>query len=82
MNKSGAITKMILLTAITLFGLFLMTSPAYAQDNTASNASPAGVGVLLLLMGFGALVLIGGAYSLSGRTPGKDGLRDEDDDDE
>ena len=40
-------------------GMLALTSPAYAQESsTPSQSAPAGVGILILLMGLGAIGLV------------------------
>jgi hypothetical protein len=43
--------------------LFLLaTAPAFAQEGERTTTQPAGIGVLILLMGVLALLLVGGTY--------------------
>ena len=46
-------------------GLFAITAPVYAQEGASSqtNQGPAGIGILILLMGIGAIVLVGAVYA-------------------
>ena len=45
-------------------GLFAITVPVYAQEGgTSQPQGPAGIGILILLMGLGALVLVGVTYA-------------------
>ena len=72
--------KRVTIAAFVLLSMFVLASPAHAQDT--SSQGPAGVGVLILLMGLGALATIGAAYSFSGQKNGsstKTGGDDEDD---
>lgn len=50
--------------------LLTATAPVYAQEGTTSqtNQGPAGIGILILLMGLGAIVLVGVAYAAQGRS--------------
>jgi predicted membrane channel-forming protein YqfA (hemolysin III family) len=63
------------------------TAPAFAQEGETATTQPAGIGILILLMGVLALLLVGGTYltqnstrkSASGTSADPD---DEDDFDE
>ena len=49
-------------------GLFAIAAPVYAQDgSTSQTQGPAGIGILILLMGFAAIVLVGVAYVAQAR---------------
>lgn len=50
----------------SLMVLLLSVTPVFAQED-ATNTAPAGVGILLLLMGLFAILLVGGYYSASER---------------
>jgi hypothetical protein len=76
------------LTALVLLTLFVSATPAFAQEGeTAATTSPSGIGVLILLMGFAALVAVAGVYMSGNRNPySEPGARtyspDEDEDEE
>ena len=56
MKQSVKITLSVLILSA---GMLALTSPVYAQDSTTPDqSSPAGVGILLLLMGLGAIALV------------------------
>jgi hypothetical protein len=57
-------------SAVMLLTLTLASAmPALAQgDEKAAATEPAGIGILILLMGVLALVLVGGAYLSQGGT--------------
>ena len=59
------IISVILVVSVVLFAVAF---PVYAQDGTTqANAGPAGIGILILLMGLGALVLVGIVYDTQRR---------------
>lgn len=47
------------LTALTLLGLLLLAAPAMAQE-AAAQEGPSGIPLLFLLIGLGAVVIVGG----------------------
>lgn len=58
--KFTAKMKLALYTvALVFFGL---VNPAYAQEGTTTTAAPQGVGVLLVIMGLGAIAVVGLFY--------------------
>jgi len=58
--------KSVMLTlSVLLIGLLTVAAPAHAQENTSSQ--PAGVGILILLMGLAAIGLVALVYVAQGR---------------
>jgi hypothetical protein len=43
--------------------IFATVTPAYAQEGETATQSPAGIGVLILLMGIAAILIVGGLSS-------------------
>ncbi len=62
---------------VILVGMLVLVRPAYAQESSGVTQQPAGVGILLLLMGLGAIALVGFVYVVQNRPPRSD--TDEDD---
>jgi len=61
-------TRLILSIGLSVLGMLALATPSYAQETTAtSNQVPAGVGVLILLMGLAAIGFIGFAYIAESR---------------
>jgi hypothetical protein len=50
-----------------LAGTLMLATPVYAQDSSGVQQQPAGVGVLLLLMGLAAIVLVTAVYVVQSR---------------
>ncbi len=66
------------LDALVIFvGMLALVRPVYAQESSGVTQQPAGVGILLLLMGLGAIALVGFVYVVQSRPPRSD--TDEDD---
>ncbi len=60
--------KPALIVLVIIVGLLLSVTPSFAQDaNTTANQPPAGVGILILLMGLAAIGLVGFAYLAQSR---------------
>jgi hypothetical protein len=62
----GSIRQVLSVVLVTLIMLVVVT-PTFAQEGNAANQPPAGVGVLILLMGLGAIGLVGFAYLAQSR---------------
>ncbi len=63
---------------LILVGMLALVRPAYAQESSGVTQQPAGVGILLLLMGLGAIALVGFVYVVQTRPPRQD-MDDEED---
>ncbi len=64
MKQSVKHTLNVIILALVMLSL---ASPAHAQEGSAANQAPAGVGILILLMGLGAVGFIGFAYLAQSR---------------
>ncbi len=62
---------------VILVGMLALVRPAYAQESSGVTQQPAGVGILLLLMGLGAIALVGFVYVVQTRPPRSDTDEDE-----
>jgi hypothetical protein len=80
-NSSGKtmkhVKKLPLGVFVVLIGLIL-AQPAYAQESSGVTQQPAGIGILLLLMGLGAIGLVAFVYAVQAR-PRRSDADDEDD---
>ncbi len=65
---------------VILVGMLALVRPVYAQESSGVPQQPAGVGILLLLMGLGAIALVGFVYVVQSRPARRD--IDEEDEDE
>ncbi len=61
--------KLALSVVILAAGMLVLATPAYAQEGSAAttNQPPAGIGILILLMGLAAIGFIGFAYLAQSR---------------
>lgn len=66
----GSVKRTCFVLVVMSVCVFAVTAPVSAQEgNTSPTASgPAGIGILILLMGLGAIVLVGLAYAAQART--------------
>jgi hypothetical protein len=61
-------TRVVLSAAIAVVGMLALATPIHAQESGASSTQvPAGVGVLILLMGLAAIGFIGFAHIAQSR---------------
>ena len=60
-------TQRILSVLVFALLMLVVVTPAYAQESSAANQPPAGVGILILLMGLAAVGLVGFAYLAQSR---------------
>ena len=67
-QRSGQ--RMIAAVCLVTAGLLAVAAPVYAQEDSTgqTTAGPAGIGILILLMGLGALVLVGATYAVQTRS--------------
>ncbi len=66
------------LDVLVLFvGMLALVRPVSAQESSGVTQQPAGVGILLLLMGLGAIALVGFVYVVQSRPPRNDADDDE-----
>ena len=63
---------------VILVGMLALVQPVHAQESSGVTQQPAGVGILLLLMGLGAIALVGFVYVVQSRPPRR-GADDEED---
>ncbi len=53
---------------MVVVGMLALTTPIYAQESSATNnQTPAGIGILILLMGLAAIGFVGFAYLAQSR---------------
>ena len=60
-------TKRILSVLVFALLMLVVATPTYAQEGSTANQPPAGVGILILLMGLAAVGLVGFAYLAQSR---------------
>ncbi len=63
---------------LILVGMLVLVHPVAAQESSGVTQQPAGVGILLLLMGLGAIALVGFVYVVQNRPPRSNMDDDED----
>jgi hypothetical protein len=61
-----------------LVGMLALATPVYAQESSGVKQQPAGVGVLLLLMGLGAIALVTFVYVAQSRAAREGGAEEDD----
>lgn len=61
-----------------LAGMLALATPVYAQESSGVQQQPAGVGVLLLLMGLGAIGLVTFVYMTQARATRKNSTKEDD----